>query len=230
MSKNNQILPFEPVDEQLSDLIKEPTILQDDQLSENNIDDIDEASSVILPQLDLKISLDLAQIIIARLATLSKLGYELERTEAAKFLNNMSVRSLDKLVKEAKTKIQPVNSKSLVVDVEPHVEPVADMALLADQISQIIDDHIACTNAVTVAATLWIIMTWVIPASHILPIAWINAPEKRCGKTTLLTLMSRMCKRSLSTSNITGSALFRSIESYKPTLFIDEIDTFINDN
>ena len=128
----------------------------------------------------------------------------------------MSVRSLDKLVKKAKSKIKSETSESLVVDTEPYSEPVSDIASVADQIYQILDDHIACTHAVKVATTLWILMTWFIPASHILPIAWINAPERRCGKSTLLTLMSRMSKRSLSTSNITGSALFRSIESYKP--------------
>ena len=230
MSKNNKVTPPEAIDERSVDTIKKPSILQDAQLLETTTDDIDQPSSVILPQENLKISSDLAQTTIDRLATLSELDYELQRTETAKSLNNMSVRSLDKLVKKAKSKIKSETSESLVVDTEPYSEPVSDIASVADRIYQILDDHIACTHAVKVATTLWILMTWFIPASHILPIAWINAPERRCGKSTLLTLMSRMSKRSLSTSNITGSALFRSIESYKPTLFIDEIDTFINDN
>ena len=230
MSKNNKVTPPEAIDERSVDTIKKPSILQDAQLLETTTDDIDQPSSVILPQENLKISSDLAQTTIDRLATLSELDYELQRTETAKSLNNMSVRSLDKLVKKAKSKIKSETSESLVVDTEPYSEPVSDIASVADQNYQILEDHIACTHAVKVATTLWILMTWFIPASHILPIAWINAPERRCGKSTLLTLMSRMSKRSLSTSNITGSALFRSIESYKPTLFIDEIDTFINDN
>ena len=230
MSKNDHISLPKLADKQSAILIKEPAILQDDQPSVLSTDDIDEPSSVILPHEDLKISSDLAQTTIDRLATLSELDYALERTEAAKFLNNMSVRSLDTLVKKSKSKIESDTSDSLVIDVEPHAEPVLDIALIVSLIYQILDDHIACTDAVKVAVTLWILMTWVIPVSYILPIAWINAPEKRCGKSTLLTLMGRMSKRSLSTSNITGSALFRSIESYKPTLFIDEIDTFINDN
>ena len=230
MSKLNKARLPKSVDEQSIDTIKEPSILPDAQLLENTSDDIDEPSLSILPQQDLKISSDLAQATIDRLATLSELEYELERTETAKSLNNMSVRSLDKLVKKARSKIESKISESLVVDIEPYVKPVTDIALLADQMYQILDDHIACTDTVKTAATLWIILTWVIPASHILPIAWINAPEKRCGKSTLLTLMSRMSKRSLSTSNISASALFRSIESYKPTLFVDEIDTFINDS
>ena len=230
MSKHNKTVSPETVDERSADSIKKLAILQDDQLSKTTTDDIDEPSSVILPQQDLKISSDLAQTTIDRLATLSELEYELERTETAKSLNNMSVRSLDKLVKKARIRTESKISESLVVDIEPYVKPVTDIALLADQIYQILDDHIACTDAVKTAATLWILMTWLIPATHILPIAWINAPEKRCGKSTFLTLMSRMSRRSLSTSNISASALFRSIESYKPTLFVDEIDTFINDS
>jgi len=230
MSKNDHISLPELADKQSADPIKKLLILQDDQLSKTTTDDIDEPSSIILPQQNLKISSDLAQTTIDRLATLSELEYELERTETAKSLNNMSVRSLDKLVKKARGKLKSETSDSLVVDTEPYSEPVLDIASVADQIYQILDDHIACTDAVKVAATLWILMTWLIPASHILPIAWINAPEKRCGKSALLTLMSRMSKKSLSTSNITKSALYRCTETYKPTLFIDEVDTFINDN
>jgi len=230
MSKNDHISLPELADKQSADPIKKLLILQDDQLSKTTTDDIDEPSSIILPQQNLKISSDLAQNAIDRLATLSELDYELERTETAKSLNNMSVRSLDKLVKKARGKLKSETSDSLVVDTEPYSEPVLDIASVADQIYQILDDHIACTDAVKVAATLWILMTWLIPASHILPIAWINAPEKRCGKSALLTLMSRMSKKSLSTSNITKSALYRCTETYKPTLFIDEVDTFINDN
>lgn len=172
----------ELADKQSADSIKKPVILQDDQLSENTSDDIDKPSSVILPHADLKISSDLAQATIDRLATLSELEYELERTETAKSLNNMSVRSLDKLVKKVRNKIESETSESLIIDTEPYSEPVLDITSVADQICQILDDHIACKDAVKFAATLWILMTWLIPASHILPIAWINAPEKDAAK------------------------------------------------
>lgn len=230
MSKQKHVIATSSTSEKLANPIKKLSILPDAQPSENISDDIDQPSSAILPQEDLKISSDLAQITINRLATLSELEYELERTETAKSLNNMSVRSLDKLVNKARSKINSETTEGLVVDTKPHTEPVLDITLVVDKIYQILDDHIACTDAVRVAATLWILMTWLIPASYILPIAWINAPEKRCGKSTLLTLMSRMSNRSLSTSNITGPALSRCIATYKPTLFIDEIDTFLNEN
>lgn len=65
---------------------------------------------------------------------------------------------------------------------------------------------------------------------QIAPIACITAPEKRCGKTQLLTLIGMLCYQPLPASNITAAALFRSIEKWKPTLLIDEADAFLRDN
>lgn len=228
MSKHEKVIPPGTVDDQSVDLIKKPAILQDDQLSENILDDIDQPSLDILSQNAPKISSVDAQTIINEMAKLPELDYQLIRVDTAKFLN-ITLNAFDKLVKNVRGELAE-NTQSLVVDIKPCSEPIKDIASIANQIYQILNDHIACTDAVKTAVTLWIILTWVIPASHILPIAWINAPERRCGKSTLLALMSRMSNRSLSTSNITGPALFRCIEAYKPTLFIDEVDTFLNEN
>jgi putative DNA primase/helicase len=229
MNKNTQTSPPNLVAEPLADTIKKPNILPDAQLSKTTTDDIDEPSLDILSQNVPKISSEEAKAIINNIAKLPELDYQLARIDTAKFLN-VTLKAFDQLVKSARNKLDAGKNENLVVYTKPSLEPALNIALIVSLIYQIIEDHIACTDAVKVAATLWILMTWFIPASHILPIAWINAPEKRCGKSTLLTLMSRLSKKSLSTSNISASALFRSIESYKPTLFIDEIDTFINDN
>lgn len=57
----------------------------------------------------------------------------------------------------------------------------------------------------------------------------VRSPEKRCGKTTLLNLLLKLVPRPLPCSNITGPALFRTIELAGPTLLIDEADTFLGD-
>lgn len=215
-------------DEQLAAAIKKLPILADEQLVFLS-DDIAEPSSIILPQDGEQVTPEMAQIIIEQLAALSELEYQLKRVVTAKALNNMPVGTLDKLVKGARSELEAESKQSLVIDTEAYSEAV-DGALIAEEIYQIIKQHIACTDAVLVGATLWIMFTWVLDASYIAPIAWINAPEKRCGKSQLLTLLSRMSKRSLPSSNITAAALFRCIEKFKPTLIIDEVDTFVNDN
>jgi len=80
------------------------------------------------------------------------------------------------------------------------------------------------------AVTLWIAMTWFIDVIQIAPLAVITAPEKRCGKSQLLFLLSKLVYRPLAASNITPAALFRSIDLWHPTLLIDEADTFMREN
>jgi len=53
MSKHNKTASPETVDEQSIDTIKKLAILQDDQLSENISDDIDEPSSEIIAETEL---------------------------------------------------------------------------------------------------------------------------------------------------------------------------------
>src|SRR6202012_5993868 len=58
----------------------------------------------------------------------------------------------------------------------------------------------------------------------------IESPEKRCGKTTLVSVLAALAHRPLIASNITVGALFNAIDSCRPTLFIDEADTFLSGN
>jgi putative DNA primase/helicase len=52
----------------------------------------------------------------------------------------------------------------------------------------------------------------------------------RCGKTLLLIVLGALTPRRVFASNITPAGLFRTIEKFQPTLFIDEADTFLRDN
>lgn len=81
-----------------------------------------------------------------------------------------------------------------------------------------------------IAATLWAAMTWFIDVIQVAPLAIITAPEKRCGKSQMLFLLSRIVNHPLAASNITSAALFRSIDAWQPTLLIDEADTFMREN
>ena len=113
--------------------------------------------------------------------------------------------------------------------VEPWPEPVDGVAHL-DSIFETLKRFIAAKPEVLSAATLWTSFTWFIDDVRVAPLAIITSPEKRCGKTLLSTLMSRLCRDPLLASNISPSALFRSIEKWKPTLILDETDTFLKEN
>ncbi len=166
---------------------------------------------------------------IKRLKGLPKLEYEQQRNSEAKRLA-IRVTELDKLVNQRNDTGDPPDSGgSLFKNIDPYHDPVEGVLLLHSLV-EIIERHIVCERHVTQTAALWIVFSWCIKVFKIAPIACITAPEKRCGKTQLLTLMSYFCAKPLSTSNITAPALFRSIEKWKPTLFIDEADAFLKNN
>ena len=52
---------------------------------------------------------------------------------------------------------------------------------------------------------------------------------KRCGKTTALHVLAALVHRPLPAANVTAAALFRSVEQFRPTLLIDEADSFLRD-
>jgi hypothetical protein len=80
------------------------------------------------------------------------------------------------------------------------------------------------------AIALWILGTYCYDSFRIFPKLLLSSPEKRCGKSTLLEIIRSMSHRALMASNITPSAIFRCIDAWKPTLLIDEADTFVHGN
>ena len=122
------------------------------------------------------------------------------------------------------------NNRNLLneeLDIWP--EPV-DLAELLDELYREIDKYIATEEHNKTAVVLWTTFTWFIDQARVAPILAVTSPVKRCGKSTLLSLITYCSRRSLPASNITPSAIFRSIEQYEPTLIIDEADTFMDKN
>jgi hypothetical protein len=69
---------------------------------------------------------------------------------------------------------------------------------------------------------VWTMATWLVSVFEVAPYLAITSAEKRCGKTTLLDLLSYVVREPLATVNISEAALFRAVEARRPTLLIDE--------
>ncbi len=166
--------------------------------------------------------------VITRLAALSPIEYDRCREKEAEALG-VRLGTLDALVKQARPEPAEATDAMGFAEVEPWPDPV-DGAELLDEITATVRRFVVCAAEVTRAAALWLVMTWLVDVVGVAPIAAITSPEKRCGKTVLLTLLSRLSFRPLAASNISPPALFRSIEAWSPTLLIDEADSFLKDN
>ena len=161
------------------------------------------------------------------LASLPLLEYDRVRKNEAK---RMGVResTLDKMVTQER-QVQHVTDGIEFDDVEQWHDPVAGDVLLSD-IAASIQRFIVCKPETAYAAALWVAMTWLIDTVQVAPLAVITAPEKRCGKSQLLTFLGKLSHRPIQASSISTAALYRVIEAWKPTLMVDEADAFMREN
>lgn len=111
----------------------------------------------------------------------------------------------------------------------PHPEPVVIGELLTE-IEDVIKRHVVLSDAAATALAAWVLHTYVFESRDTVAYVVIESPEKRCGKTTLLTVLAALANKPLISANVTVGALFRAIDTCRPTLFIDEADTFLAGN
>lgn len=114
-------------------------------------------------------------------------------------------------------------------DPEPWPEEVSGAELL-EEIEGILKMYTVLPEGANTVITLWILFAWAHDSFFISPYLVFSSPTKRCGKSTTLTTISKLVPRPLMTSNISTAAFFRSIDYYHPTLMLDELDTFLNNN
>ena len=163
---------------------------------------------------------------VQRLSKLSPLEYDQVRKQEAKTLG-VRTTALDTAVGNARKQEDSDDLPFPVVESWPES---IDPAQLLSEITAVIRRFIVCDKEIAHAAALWVAMTWFIEVVQVAPLAVITAPEKRCGKSLLLSLLGRLSTRAISACSITPAALFRTIDAWCPTLLIDEADAFIKDN
>ena len=169
--------------------------------------------------------------LIKRLADMPILEY-MQSCKAACQRLGITASQLKAVVSESRIVINAAQEPDrfiLFPVVEPHDEEVDGADVLNEVLAQL-QTYVIADKETLHAAALWVAMTWLVDYATVLPLAIITAPERGCGKTTLLSTMAKMVCKPVATSSISPAAMFRIIEAYQPTLLLDETDATFKDN
>jgi len=196
---------------------------------------LDRAVDDCLKRLDCDAEAASVELILREFSSLLKradpLQQALLRDLAVKRLGGLGFKSPARIVDAALFRQNDDDEKPhlLLSDPEPSKEPVEGAELLAE-LSELFSRFLVLVDGAAIALALWILHAYTLRATYVSPILAVISPEKRCGKTTLLSLLRALTPKPLPASNITPAALFRTVDEHTPTLLIDEADSFLASN
>ena len=110
---------------------------------------------------------------------------------------------------------------------KPWQKPVGGASLLNELVA-IFRRYLSLPKGAAEAMSLWVVFTHTFDAWQVSPRLAFTSPVLRCGKTTALSILGCLVTRPLLASNVTPAVVFRVIERDRPTLLIDEADTFLD--
>lgn len=168
---------------------------------------------------------------IKRLAKLKPIEYERVRKNEAEKLGLSRVTFLDKLVEGARLKETKTGQDGGLKLYEPDPWPEeVDGDDLLNRIVVALRHYVVLPEHVAEAAALWAVHTHAFDLWQVTPRLAISAPTMGSGKSVMLDVLASMVPRPLEAANLSTAVVFRAVENFRPTLMIDEVDTFLGDN
>jgi hypothetical protein len=177
---------------------------------------------------------------VVYLAGLPDLAYGRERRKAAEAMG-LSVAWLDKIVRSKKAEIiaqaagsaEPESGGQGRAINLPEPEPwpdVVDGAVLLSAITKAVSRYMVMEPGAAECVALWAVHAHALDGFGITPRLSITSPRPQCGKTTLLDILHRLVVRPLLAGNVSAASVFRVVGVVRPTLLVDEADTFLPGN
>jgi putative DNA primase/helicase len=164
--------------------------------------------------------------IIEEIAALPENQFEIRCKEIAKG-HGVSVALLRKWWRELHqitTEHKPGGGRRVELPLDdPWPEAVSTSELLATIMGKL-REYVVLQGGAAVAVGLYTMLTYVVDELQLCPMLLLRSAVKRSGKTTLLGLLLRMSYRALGLASISAAALYRVVDSLKPTLLLDEVD------
>lgn len=110
---------------------------------------------------------------------------------------------------------------------KPKARPFADPELVPDLAAFIKRYVILPSDDHAIILALWVIHTWTWESAHVrtTPYLYVHSEQPQCGKTLLMEVVETLACNPMRMSSVTSAALFRAIDTYRPSLLWDEVDT-----
>lgn len=170
-----------------------------------------------------------AEKIFTELAALDPVQFDQRRKAAAKKLN-IREATLEAEVKKRRPREETGQGGEInLFEPEPWPEPVDGGELLGGLMAAF-RRYLVLPPGAAEVLSLWTIHAHSFEAFQHTPRLDIRSPEKGCGKTIVLDVLESLTPRSVRTENVTTAVLFRLVDAHKPTLLIDEVDSFLKNN
>jgi hypothetical protein len=110
-----------------------------------------------------------------------------------------------------------------MINLAPWPEPV-DGADVLYSIEAVLRRHASMPDGSPELVALWVMFSWAIDASDIAPRLLLTSPMRRCGKTTVLDILTALVHRPEANVNVTAASLYTAIDQDHCTLILDEAD------
>src|SRR5262245_57637095 len=159
--------------------------------------------------------------LLVELARLSRFEYDRRRKQEAKKLG-IKVDTLDREVAELRAHSTADKDFLPHWSVEPWPEQV-DGAALLDALRAHFKRYVVLPEHADIALALWALNTWTFESFDIAPYLSITSPTRRCGRTVLMTLLYWLCRRGKKSDSMSRPAIYRSVDTERPTLVLDEV-------
>ena len=159
-----------------------------------------------------------------------ELDRQIDRLSKLLGITKPTFKSLVKKIRSQTTPhVEELDSELVAADPEPWDDEVDGLVLFTD-IRQLINRHVVLTPEQLTAVATWIFYSYCFDHMRVSPMLLLTSATKRCGKSTLMEVCSGLVSRPLPVANISAAAIYRVIEAARPTLLIDEADTFLTTN
>jgi putative DNA primase/helicase len=153
--------------------------------------------------------------------------FECDRcTKQAASALKVQARTVEKQVRRRRAELKEEAEKDATTEeVEPWHEPI-DGNALAMTLATTFTNYVILPPHAATALALWTVFSHAHGLYEIAPNLAVQSPEIECGKSTLLDVLQELVPKARASSSMTPAAMFRSIAAYKPTVIVDEAESF----